>query len=258
MPVVMFFFYILSEILAFWAVASLIGFGWAMLALLATVVLGIFITRIEVRRIAATQASLVQRLRAQRDNSLADDSHAAPDLRQAGKSAGDIGLTLAGAFLLAVPGFATAFLGLLLVFPLTRPIIRGFLLGRMQRSVEKFGVRFFEASPTGRKHASYGSFGFVDGRTRGPSTSTDLGETASASDDVLDEEELRQWAESMSPEDFASGSNNSENASSDSGDNDDNDDKDSDYNDSNSKDKHHEHDKNTGASDESGNKNSDD
>ena len=48
MPVVMFFFYMLSEILAFWAVASLIGFGWAMLALLATVVLGILITRIEV------------------------------------------------------------------------------------------------------------------------------------------------------------------------------------------------------------------
>lgn len=247
MPVVMFFFYILSEILAFWAVASLIGFGWAMLALLATVVLGIFITRIEVRRIAATQASLVQRLRAQRDDSLADDSHAAPDLRQAGKSAGDIGLTLAGAFLLAVPGFATAFLGLLLVFPLTRPIIRGFLLGRMQRSVEKFGVRFFEASPTGRKHASYGSFGFVDGRTRGSSTSTGSGKTASASDGVFDEEELRQWAESMSPEDFATGRNNSENANNDSYDND-----------SNSTDKHHEHDKNTGASDESGNKNSDD
>lgn len=250
MPVVMFFFYILSEILAFWAVASLIGFGWAMMALLATVVLGIFITRIEVRRIAATQASLVQRLRAQRGDSLADDSHAAPDLRQAGKSAGDIGLTLAGAFLLAVPGFATAFLGLLLVFPLTRPIIRGFLLGRMQRSVEKFGVRFFEASPTGRKHASYGSFGFVDGRTRGSTTGTDSGTTASTSDGALDEEELRQWAESMSPEDFATGSNNSENASNDS---DDNDDKDSD-----NKDKHHEHDKNTGASDESGNKNSDD
>ena len=245
MPVVMFFFYMLSEILAFWAVASLIGFGWAMLALLATVVLGILITRIEVRRIAATQASLLQRLRAQRNGSLADDSHAAPNLRQAGKSAGDIGLTLAGAFLLAVPGFATAFVGLLLVFPLTRPIIRGFLLGRMQRSVEKFGVRFFEASPTGRKHASYGSFGFADGRTHGSSNSADFGKTsgnssdktASASDDVLDEEELRQRAESMSPEDFATGSNNS-------GSDDNN--------------KHHEHDKNTGASDESGNKNSDD
>ncbi|MDK8846435.1 FxsA family protein [Corynebacterium sp. MSK297] len=254
MPVVMFFFYILSEILAFWAVASLLGFGWAMVALLATVVLGIVITRIEVRRIAATQASLVQRLRAQRDESLADDSHAAPDLRQAGKSAGDIGLTLAGAFLLAVPGFATALLGLLLVFPLTRPIIRGFLLGRMQRSVEKFGVRFFEASPTGRKHASYGTFGFADGRTRGSSTSTDSDTTAPTSDGVLNEDELRQWAESMSPEDFATGSNNSENASTDS---DDNEDKDSDDNDSNNKDKRHEHDKNTGASDESGNKNSD-
>lgn len=208
-------------------------------------VLGILITRIEVRRIAATQASLLQRLRAQRNGSLADDSHAAPNLRQAGKSAGDIGLTLAGAFLLAVPGFATAFVGLLLVFPLTRPIIRGFLLGRMQRSVEKFGVRFFEASPTGRKHASYGSFGFGDGRTHGSSDSGDSGKTsgnssdktASASDDMLDEEELRQWAESMSPEDFATGSNNS-------GSDDNN--------------KHHEHDKNTGASDESGNKNSDD
>ncbi len=245
MPVVMFFFYMLSEILAFWAVASLIGFGWAMLALLATVVLGIVITRIEVRRIAATQASLLQRLRAQRNGSLADDSHAAPNLRQAGKSAGDIGLTLAGAFLLAVPGFATAFVGLLLVFPLTRPIIRGFLLGRMQRSVEKFGVRFFEASPTGRKHASYGSFGFGDGRTRGSSNSADFGETSgntsdktsSASDGVLDEEELRQWAESMSPEDFGAGSKNSG---------------------SDNNNTHREHDKNTGASDESGNKNSDD
>ena len=221
MPFVILFFYMLAEFLAFWAVASLIGFGWALVALLATVVLGLVITRVELRRVAATQASLVQRLQAQRrgrfGNELDDEQLQTLNSTQSRKSAGDIGLTLAGALLLSIPGFATAIIGLLLVFPLTRPIIRGFLLGRMQRSVEKLGVRFFEASPTGRKTASYGSFGFVPGHggAAKDSQSDDFHGSGSAPDAAqfensdLDEEELRTWAESMRPEDFTSGESSS-------------------------------------------------
>ncbi|MDK8544759.1 FxsA family protein [Corynebacterium pseudodiphtheriticum] len=146
MPFVMFFFYMLAEIFTFWAVASLIGFGWALIALFGTVVLGVIITRSEIRRIATTQASLVQRLHAQR-HTVTDDAQNMSAYGQNRKSAGDIGLTLAGALLLSIPGFATAILGLLLVFPLTRPIIRGFLLGRMYRRVEKLGVRFSKRRP---------------------------------------------------------------------------------------------------------------
>ncbi|MCG7252232.1 FxsA family protein [Corynebacterium pseudodiphtheriticum] len=203
MPFVMFFFYMLAEIFAFWAVASLIGFGWALIALFGTVVLGVIITRIEIRRIAATQASLVQRLHAQRD-AVTDDAQNMSAHGQNRKSAGDIGLTLAGALLLSIPGFATAILGLLLVFPLTRPIIRGFLLGRMYRRVEKLGVRFFQASPTARKHSSYGSFGFPRGAAASNQQSAaSSGVSSTSNDDVLDEDELRKWSESMNPEDFS-------------------------------------------------------
>ena len=204
MPFVMFFFYMLAEIFTFWAVASLIGFGWALIALFGTVVLGVIITRSEIRRIATTQASLVQRLHAQR-HTVTDDAQNMSAHGQNRKSAGDIGLTLAGALLLSIPGFATAILGLLLVFPLTRPIIRGFLLGRMYRRVEKLGVRFFQASPTARKHSSYGSFGFPMGAAASASnqqSATSANGSSTNNDDVLDEDELRKWSESMSPEDF--------------------------------------------------------
>lgn len=243
MPFVILFFYMLAEFLAFWAVASLIGFGWALVALLATVFLGIVITRVELRRIAASQASLVQRLQNQRAGGLDDDVFNGEDLQkmhaqQNRKSAGDIGLTLAGALLLSIPGFVTAIIGLLLVFPLTRPIIRGFLLGRMLRSMEKLGVRFFEASSAGRKTASYGNFGFSPGQgptgqgsagSRGAvidNSDIDRSDTDSSDNsdsafdkfdkfDKFDEEELRKWAESMRPEDFASEKNNSEKNNSD-------------------------------------------
>lgn len=240
MPFVILFFYMLAEFLAFWAVASLIGFGWTLVALLATVFLGIVITRVELRRIAASQASLVQRLQAQRGGGLDDDALNSDDLQkmhaqQNRKSAGDVGLTLAGALLLSIPGFATAIIGLLLVFPLTRPIIRGFLLGRMLRSMEKLGVRFFEASSAGRKTASYGSFGFSPGQGptgqgsagsrgvvidnsdtgRSDTDSSDNSDSALDKFDKFDEEELRKWAESMRPEDFASEKNNSEKNNSD-------------------------------------------
>ena len=235
----------LAGFLAFWAVASLIGFGWALVALLATVFLGIVITRVELRRIAASQASLVQRLQNQRAGGLDDDVFNSDVLnsedlqkmhaQQNRKSAGDIGLTLAGALLLSIPGFVTAIIGLLLVFPLTRPIIRGFLLGRMLRSMEKLGVRFFEASSAGRKTASYGSFGFSPGQgptgqgsagsrgavidnsdiDRSETDSSDNSDSAFDKIDKFDEEELRKWAESMRPEDFASEKNNSEKNNSD-------------------------------------------
>lgn len=250
MPFVILFFYMLAEFLAFWAVASLIGFGWALVALLATVFLGIVITRVELRRIAASQASLVQRLQNQRAGGLDDDVFNSDVLngedlqkmhaQQNRKSAGDIGLTLAGALLLSIPGFVTAIIGLLLVFPLTRPIIRGFLLGRMLRSMEKLGVRFFEASSAGRKTASYGSFGFSPGQAptgkgsagsrgavidssdidrsdidnsdtgRSDTDSSDNSDSAFDKIDKFDEEELRKWAESMRPEDFTSEKNNSD------------------------------------------------
>lgn len=205
MPFVMFFFYMLAEIFTFWAVASLIGFGWALISLFGTVVLGVIITRSEIRRIATTQASLVQRLHAQR-HTVTDDAQNMSAHGQNRKSAGDIGLTLAGALLLSIPGFATAILGLLLVFPLTRPIIRGFLLGRMYRRVEKLGVRFFQASPTARKRSSYGSFGFPMGAAASSSnqqSATSASGSSTSNNDVLDEDELRKWSESMSPEAFS-------------------------------------------------------
>ena len=51
MPVVYFFAYFLLEALAFWAVSSWIGVGWALLVLFVTMFFGMTIAGVEARRI---------------------------------------------------------------------------------------------------------------------------------------------------------------------------------------------------------------
>ncbi|WPF67180.1 MULTISPECIES: FxsA family protein [unclassified Corynebacterium] len=152
--------YILTEALTFWAVARLIGVGWALLALSLVFFGGLFLATHQMRSIAVSAASGRQR---------------------PGEAMGNYGLIATGAVLMALPGFATAFLGLLLILPPTRSLIRRSLARKLRARIEEAGMRSFERVSAYRQRTSYGSF---------------------AGGEVIDEEEVQRWSRDVKPEDF--------------------------------------------------------
>lgn len=108
----LFFGYPLAEILALWGVASLIGWGWALLGILAGIPIGLAL----MRNAGASAASLMQA------NAVGDQQRAA---QMASSMAGQF---LAGV-LIAIPGYLTDVVGLALVLP----GVRGAIGRRMMR-----------------------------------------------------------------------------------------------------------------------------
>lgn len=173
--------YLLIEALTFWAVTSWIGVGWALVALFATMFLGTMLAAAELRRVSRLAAA--QRL-------------------TPGRAAGDYGLLAVGGILSGLPGFATSAIGLLLILPPTRALIRAGLAARLQKMVEDLGVRAFEATSAQRPHTRYGTFGGF-----GPQGATGAREGTHAPETeqdrvVIDEDEIREWTRDVRPEDF--------------------------------------------------------
>ena len=129
------FLYIALEGFAFVGIANLIGLGWTLLLLLATMLFGMTIASLEVGRIMHGKTTRTE------DGSVIMED-ATP-----GRTAGNVGLTLAGGVLLSLPGFLTTFLGILLILPPTRALLRTLLSVKLFKSVENMGVRFYDASP---------------------------------------------------------------------------------------------------------------
>ncbi|MCK7660528.1 FxsA family protein [Corynebacterium antarcticum] len=169
MPIFIAIPYILTEALAFWLVARWLGVGWALLLLLLFFFGGLLLAAVEMRRIAL-------KLSQGRVN--------------AGRGAGDYGLVAAGALGVAMPGFITTIVGLMLIIPPTRSIVRGILARKIRRKIEDLGVRGFEAANRYRQTTSYGTF-VVD---HDPSQDS----TTSAPDD----QEIQRWSSEVTPEDF--------------------------------------------------------
>ncbi|MBD0855890.1 exlusion protein FxsA [Corynebacterium striatum] len=193
MPFVLFIAYTLLETLAFWAVAKWIGILWALVALFVSMFFGMSLAGIEIRRIMSRQIVRGQ------------DGIYYMDGNQAGKTAGNVGLTLAGGMLLSMPGFVSTLIGALLIFAPTRSLARTILAASMVRKIEHMGTRIFEASPMAQHHDSYGSFG--NAADYGSTTGYPGGAQGSRQEpEVLDEEEIRQWTENLDPDDFTSGS----------------------------------------------------
>lgn len=188
------FAYIVLEGLTFMGIAQLIGLGWTLLLLLATMLFGMTIASLEVRRIMSKNVTRTK------DGSVMMED-ATP-----GKTAGNVGLTLAGGVFLSLPGFLTTFIGIFLILPPTRALLRTMLSVRLFKSVENMGVRFYDASPMSGQHSSYGSFGnFAGPAGFGPqSGGAARGTTPQQPEnhEVIDEEEIRNWTESLNPEDF--------------------------------------------------------
>lgn len=174
--------YLLIEALTFWAVASWIGVGWALLALFGAMFLGAALTGVELRRVGRLAAA--KRL-------------------SPGRVAGDYGLLTAGGILSGIPGFATSILGLLLILPPTRALVRAGLAAKLKSTIEDLGVRTFEATSAYRPHAEYGTFGgFGAGGNR--TGASDAG-TQQPDSIVIDEDEIRDWTRDVRPEDFGGG-----------------------------------------------------
>lgn len=158
MPLFLALPYILVEALTFWAVAHLLGVGWALLALILVFFGGLFLATFEMRAIARSAAG--GRIRP-------------------GEAMGNYGLIAAGAVLVALPGFATAIAGLLLILPPTRALVRRSLARKLRTRIEEAGMRGFQRANAYRQRTSYGSFA-----------------------EVIDEDEVQQWSRNIKPEDF--------------------------------------------------------
>lgn len=181
MPLIFAFFPILViEALTFWAVASWLGVGWALLLLFVLMALGLVSAGVEMRRVGRLAAA--QRI-------------------SAGRLAGDYGLLTVGAILAGTPGIASSVVGLLLIFPPTRALARRLLAAKLVRSIEDFGVRSFEATAPGRSTTTYGSF--FDPQARRADAPADGTE---ATGEVIDEAEIEEWTRNIRPEDFGPGS----------------------------------------------------
>lgn len=158
------------EALTFWAVASWLGVGWALLLLFALMALGLVSAFVEMQRVGRLAAA--QRI-------------------SAGRLAGDYGLLTAGAVLAGTPGIASSVVGLFLIFPPTRSLARRMLAAKLVKSIENLGVRSFEATNASRSSTSYGSF--VD--PEGQRSDEPAGE-------VIEESEIEEWTRNIRPEDF--------------------------------------------------------
>ena len=152
----LFFAYFVIEVLAFIGVARLIGLGWAFLAVFALSVLG------------GVGANIALR------NSL---TRAAGGRNSLGRFAGDSAILAAGWILCILPGFVSSLVGLVLIFPPTRALVRRSLTAKATKAVEDFSMRVYSASPVSRQFTSYGTF-----RTEQP-----------GGGDVIDADELEQW-----------------------------------------------------------------
>ncbi|RNE49138.1 FxsA family protein [Corynebacterium alimapuense] len=159
--------YLLIEALAFWAVATWLGVGFALLLVFGLMVLGVLAAGFEIRRV--NRAALANRV-------------------TVGRVAADYGLLSLGAILAVIPGLVSSAFGLILIFPPTRALARTILAVKLIKSIEDLGVRTFEMTNAQRPQANYGSFQGGDAEAWDPM--------------VIDEDELQEWTQRIRPEDF--------------------------------------------------------
>jgi putative cytoplasmic membrane protein fxsA len=90
----------------------------------------------------------------------------------------------------ALPGFVTTILGLLLIIPPTRSVARRILARKVRTSIENLGARSFDTVNQFRQQTSYGSF--VSDQEPEDRQPTD--------------QEIQRWSNNVRPEDFGTNS----------------------------------------------------
>lgn len=196
MPIYLVIPYFILEALAFWAVASWLGVGWALLALFAFFFFGLVFAAWEMMRISS------RLLRGPRP----------------GQEAGNLALTAGGAMLIVLPGFVSTLVGFLLVIPPTRAVVRKVLARKITASIEEFGVRTYEQAAAFRpKSSTYGSFGTGGGVVLNEDGTVDVpSNTPNGSSDPNDAE-IWEWSSNLDPDDFLRGKDTGNNNGNDAG-----------------------------------------
>ncbi|MGO1950317.1 MAG: FxsA family protein [Mycobacteriaceae bacterium] len=114
--------YVLTEFLVFVLMGLWIGFGWTILLTLVAFIGGIALAGWQFRE-------LVRR-------TLDDQEHP-------GRLTADAALTAVGAVLVALPGLLTAVIGIFLLIPPTRSLVRTMIGGALRRTLTEFGGASF-------------------------------------------------------------------------------------------------------------------
>lgn len=228
MPAALLVLYVIIEVVAFTLLASWIGFGWALLALVGLFFLGVVVAAIEVRRLSVRA---FEDARAATESG--DEEQARRALANAGTMVADSAMLMVGSILLALPGFVTTILGLLLILPPTRwllKVVGGATAARWFQKmgsngmfiVQQRGVSFpgdeagfpggfpgmFPGGPAGAAGAG-GPGGPGDASRRDPGIidhdDTAGGSAGARSADELRDEDIDSFFENLDPSDFADG-----------------------------------------------------
>ncbi|MDN5759262.1 MAG: FxsA family protein [Tomitella sp.] len=113
----LFVLYVVIEVVAFWSVAAAIGFGWAFLLVLLGSALGVIAFGAQARR-------LFESLSGRPGTRGSGRGSPRDSARGVGNALADGSLSMTGVAFLLVPGLVTSILGLLLLFPPTRKVLR--------------------------------------------------------------------------------------------------------------------------------------
>ena len=173
---VLFLSYILLEAAAFWAVVTVFGIGWAFAGLGLLFIIGMILAFLEMRSVTA---------RAQAGQ------------EKAGALIGDNGLIMLGSLLLALPGFVSTVVGLLLIFGPTRLLIRHSIARRLQERIDEFAYQVYSQAHSMQGNMQGDFLGFPGGGSNG-------GQAASGSrfggfggsktsESVIDGADIEKW-----------------------------------------------------------------
>ncbi|WP_182360027.1 FxsA family protein [Tomitella gaofuii] len=157
----LFLVYLVVEIAALWAVAAWIGFGWAILLVMAGTAAGVIALGVKTRRWAES----VSQARA------AQGRPRAAGARGPMQALADGSLSATGVGLLMVPGLVTSAAGLLLLFPPTRRLLSPVVVALGLRRFPVIGVVAARAARNGGASGAEGDVidgEVVDGGADGP------------------------------------------------------------------------------------------
>ena len=186
MPFLLVFLDVFAEVLTFVGMSAWLGLGWALLLMIGLMIGGSVLATAQLRRPRGTPVH----------------------------QAATTGILMVAMLLSSLPGYLTSVVAMLLVFPPTRQALMNMLAKRIRTQMEDFGTKLYQHSPMANQQDFYGAFtdpegagpqdgGFPQSRFPQDGFSQPQGGQWY---EVIDEEEIRQWTQDLSPEDFTKGS----------------------------------------------------
>lgn len=181
--------YMVIEIVAFIAVAQWLGWGWAFVALLGLFIVGTAISAFEMKRV--TERALTQQMH-EGQAIIEGRAEADPEraISRAGTVMADSAMLIVGSVLMAIPGFVTSILGLFLILPPTRWVLRKVGSMAMLKWFTKIGNEsLFKVQQYGVRYPE----GFNNGSPQDGSGAPGTSRPADVIDEMSDEEFFKNF-----------------------------------------------------------------